>query len=119
MAVKEIEIVVRGGRGSSTCSAAQAAAQLEAEGASVDLRTVLAAEELAPGALRGVRVLVRVEKVPAPWASLPAMSGRSAGSSGARPGLGQIAKVGIGIVLLLMLFGAELGRAPGGGVGDR
>jgi hypothetical protein len=55
MAAKEIEIVVRGGKGSGAYSAAQAAGQaLEAEGASVDLRTLLTADELAPGALRGV-----------------------------------------------------------------
>lgn len=106
MAVKEIEIVVRGGLGSGAYSAAQAAAQaLEAEGASVDLRTILASDELAPGALRGARVLVRVENPAAPAGNLPATSGRGAGASS---GLGQVAKVGIGVVLLLMLFSAEL-----------
>lgn len=107
MAVKEIEIVVRGGMGSGAYSAAQAAARaVEAEGASVDLRTILAADELASGALRGARVLVRVETPATAGATVVPSSNKAASREGL--GLGQVSKIGIGAVLLLMLFGAEL-----------
>lgn len=52
ISAKEIEVVIRGGVGSGVYSAAQATVlELEAEGTAVDLHTILAAEELAPGAL--------------------------------------------------------------------
>jgi hypothetical protein len=106
MAMKEIQIVVRGGPGSGAYSAAQATARaLEAEGASVDLRTIFAPEELAADALRGVRALVQVEgATAAPSSSVI----ESSDPDVAGFGLGNMAKIGIGVVLLLMLFGAEL-----------
>jgi hypothetical protein len=108
MAVKEIEIVVRGGPGSGAYSAAQATARaLEAEGASVDLHTIFTPGELAADALRGVRALVRVESATANTA--PSSSGTDSGAPDVGGfGLGNVAKIGIGVVLLLMLFGAEL-----------
>ncbi len=107
MAAKEIEIVVRGGKGSGAYSAAQAAGQaLEAEGASVDLRTLLTADELAPGALRGAHVTVRVETAGTAGGRVVPLPDARPRQNGAR--LNQATKLAIGTILLLMLFGAEL-----------
>jgi hypothetical protein len=106
MTVREIEVIIRGRPGSGAFNAAHAAAQaLEAAGASVDLRSPLTNSELSTDALRGVRVMVSVEDsagVPEPLRLLPGTS------AARRRGLSDIAKVGIGALLLLMLFGAEL-----------
>ena len=108
MSVREIEVIIRGRPGSGAYNAAHTAAQaLEAAGASVDLRSPLAHEELAADALRGVRARVTVEGVAdgGTAASRVQLSGRPATNS---TGLPNAAKIGIGVVLLLMLFSAEL-----------
>jgi hypothetical protein len=106
MTVREIEVIIRGRTGSGAFNAAHAAAQaLEAAGASVDLRSPLTNSELATDALRGVRVTVNVEdgsNGTEPLRLLPGMG------TTRRTGLSDIAKIGIGALLLLMLFGAEL-----------
>jgi hypothetical protein len=106
MAVKEIEIVVRGAPGSGAYNAVNVAARaLAAEGASVDLRTIFTLDELAADALRGVRVLLRVETT-AVAPSLVVTDSDGGDVSGFA--LGNVAKIGLGVVLLLMLFGTEL-----------
>jgi hypothetical protein len=107
MAAKEIEIVVRGGKGSGAYRAAQAASRApEAEGAPVDLRTLLAADELAPGALRGTHVTLRVETAGTAGGRVVPLPDARPRQNGAR--LNQATKLAIGTILLLMLFGAEL-----------
>jgi hypothetical protein len=72
----------------------------------VDLRSPLVQAELAGDALHGVRGLVTVEDaVASTGASTPLRPGASTGK---RTGLPDVARIGIGVVLLLMLFGAEL-----------
>jgi hypothetical protein len=108
MPVREIEVTIRGRPGSGAFNAAYAAAQaLEAAGASVDIRAPVAQSELAADALRGVRVTVKVEDSGASGVAEPPRLVPGAGPS-ARTGFSDVAKVGIGAVLLLMLFGAEL-----------
>jgi hypothetical protein len=106
MTVREIEVIIRGRPGSGAFNAAHAAAQaLEAAGASVDLRSPLTNSELSTDALRGVRVTVNVEDGgggPEPLRLLPGTR------TARRTGFSDVAKVGIGTLLLLMLFGAEL-----------
>jgi hypothetical protein len=64
-------------------------------------RSSLTRDELSTDALRGVRALIRVEQ--------DASAGPAPGVGEAAPSfLGTITRVGIGAVLLLMLFGAEL-----------
>ena len=104
MPVREIDVVIRGRPGSGVHAAARAAAQaMEAAGASVQLR----APPTAPDAetLRGVRALVRVAAwTPDRVARQVLPPEQTVGGIG----LGQAAKIGGGLVLLLMLFGAEL-----------
>jgi hypothetical protein len=88
MAAKEIEIVVRGGKGSGAYSAA------------------LAADELAPGALRGTHVTLRVETAGTEGGRVVPLPDARPRQNGAR--LNQATKLAIGTILLLMLFGAEL-----------
>jgi hypothetical protein len=78
---------------------------LEAAGASVDLRSPVARSELSGDALRGGRVMVRVEDGGREEEPLRLLSGPG---TARRTGLSDIAKVGIIVVMLLMLFGAEL-----------
>jgi hypothetical protein len=109
MSVREIEIVIRGRPGSGAFNAAHTAAQaLEAAGVSVDLRSPLAHEEMAGDALRGVRALVKVEDVADSDTAQSTLLLTSGARTVTRTGLSDIAKVGIGVVLLLILFGAEL-----------
>jgi hypothetical protein len=108
MPTRQIEVVIRGRPGSGAFNAAYAAAQaLEAAGASVDLQSPVAQSELAADALRGVRVIVKVEDSGAD-ATIEPMRLLSAAGTVRRNGLSDIVKIGIGVVLLLMLFGAEL-----------
>ena len=106
MAVREIEIVIRGRPGNGVVSAAQVIAYvLETEGASVDLSIASVPEDPTSEALRGVRAMVKAEDSVAaapPLMSLPAEPGNG------RAGMANAAKFAIGAILLLMLFGAEL-----------
>jgi hypothetical protein len=98
---REIEVVIRGAVGSGTHSAAHAAARaLQAAGASVDLRTPVTQDELSDEALYAVHALVRVEEKTASARAMPEMAQKS--------GPAQASKIWIGVVMLLMLFGAEL-----------
>lgn len=98
---RDIEVLIRGKGGPGTFDAAYAISQaLHIVGASVELRTPVTQHELSSDALRGVRVLVRVEESSA---CSPARQELAKSSDFA-----QVAKIGIGVVLLLMLFGAEL-----------
>jgi len=106
MPVREIEIIIRGRPGSGAFNAAHAAAQaLEAAGASVDLRSPLTNAELASDALRGVRVTVSVQDGGGGAEHQRLLSGTGTSRPAA---LSDVAKVGTGVLLLLMLFGAEL-----------
>jgi len=110
MAAEEIEIVIRGGAGSGAYTVAQAVARaLEKEGAFVDLRSIpiAVAGELAPDALFGANVRVRLAPAATGIApgTTPVQDGCAGGSS---TGMVQAAKIAIGVVLLLMLFGTEL-----------
>jgi hypothetical protein len=101
MPKREIEVVIRGAIGCGTYNAAHAVAQsLETCGASVDLESAVAQNELSSEALRGVRALVRVE------------GSQCSAAVTRRPvrnyDFAQVAKIMVGVVLLLMLFGAEL-----------
>ena len=111
MARQEIEIVIRGGGGDDAYGAAHIAGRaLKAEGARVDLRSISWTDAPEPGALRGATVRVRVDDGSS-FTSDMSGGGRPAEvARGARPGAGiaRAAKIGIGVVLLLMLFGAEI-----------
>jgi hypothetical protein len=108
MPTKEIEVIIRGRPGSGAFNAAYAMAMsLEAAGASVDIRSPVAQSELATDALRGVRVTVKVEDSGLGGAAEPPRLASETGA-GKRIGFSDLAKMGIGAVLLLMLFGAEL-----------
>jgi hypothetical protein len=106
--VREVEIIVRGRRGGDAHDAAHAVAQvLEEAGASVDLKSPVVHGDLPRGVLRGLRVEMNVEgggggsKIASSFAS-------SNGNATGETNLTTLAKVGVGVVLLLMLFGAEL-----------
>ena len=111
MGAEEIEVVIRGGAGDGAYSAAHAAARaLVAEGAYVDLHSISRMDAPEPGALRGARVRVRLDE------ESPFMTGSDGtgkpveAASPGRSGLGLVraVKVVIGVVLLLILFGAEI-----------
>lgn len=105
MSVREIEVFISGPPGSGAHAAARATARtMETAGASVDLRLPLSTAEIEGEALRGVRALVRVEeRTPARTSSAPPPDQRAGAI-----GYAQVAKIGGGLVLLLVLFGAEV-----------
>ena len=111
MAAGEIEVVIRGGAGDGAYSAAHAAAQaLVAEGAYVDLRSISRMDAPEPGALRGARVRVTMDD-DGPFVNCDGRAGKAveaAKPASSDSGLARAAKVLIGVVLLLMLFGAEI-----------
>ena len=108
MPVREVEIIVRGSPGSGAYSAARAVARaLEDGGVSVDLQVPAIGDDVLDGMLRGLRASVQVEDA----LNSPIRNSRNSnvakGADG-RIGIAQLAKIGIGVVLLLIMFGAEI-----------